>query len=206
MSSLAVFILAMPALIAVFGYGFDTLRLVYVKESLQGTLNRATQAGVSQTVSYTAERVDANGNTVEVSVIGLEGGLDGNFLIQTPGTESAAAVAYRFYKWNTEKMRENNILECATAPGLPPSATQVKGTTGNGYNDQVLCGGTITYDGKPLTSNQLCAPLNESNSPKYGLRYTTTETVSAAFLRIVGIQNHYIKDLESVSYVRGAGC
>lgn len=207
MSSIVVFILGMPALLVAFGYGFDSLRLIYVKESLQGTLNRATQAGVAQTISYTGQRLDSDGNVVDVPMIGLVGNAS-NHVPPTSNrnTKTAPQIAYQFYAWNTEAMRTKKVLECSTAPGLPATEPTKKSSVGAGMNTEVVCGGKIEYVGKPLTASELCTPLSDPLSARYGLRYTVTETVSAAFLRIVGIQNHYVKDLTSISYVRGRGC
>ncbi len=207
MSSIVIFILGMPLIIVAFGYGFDSLRLIYVKDSLQGTLNRATQTGVSQTVSYTGQRVDSDGNLKNVALIGLAGNTAKGVPV-TSNPITARDVAYRFYTWNTADFRSDNskVLECTPAPGLPATVPAQKGSVGAGVNTEIICGGNIEYVGAPLTASELCDDMSDPASAKYGLRYTVTETVSAAFLRIAGIQNHYVKDLTSVSYVRGNGC
>lgn len=178
MSSVALFILALPLLLLAFGYGFDSLRLVFIKESLQGRLNLAAQAGVS--VTYTQPTT-----TGDVVTLGSPGELDGN---------AARQRAWNSYRLNTEGMRSNGRILMCSQP-----AWNVEPTNGE------PCAGTVTVLGQPLSSSQLCAPLSVPSN-QYGLKYTVNEEVRSAFLSMFGIASHELHNLTATALVRARSC
>lgn len=91
MATISLFILGLPLIIGVFGFGFDEARALYIKGYLQ---NRATLAVQSALASST--NTDSNGNLY----------IDPNVYAQV----------YNNYEDNTSSYRSNGtILTCATS-------------------------------------------------------------------------------------------
>ena len=185
MSSVAMFILALPLLIIAFGYGFDSLRLVFIKESLLDKLTLATQAGVS--VNYVA----ANG------LVTLGAPEDGGQL----DAASSRIRAYDVYTLNTATMRSTGqILTCSTPQyNVQPTPNE-------------KCAGMVTVIGSPLTVPQTCAPLSDNhgsaiNDNMYGIKYVVNENVKMSFLPIFKVKDSAdLQNLTSTSLVRARDC
>ena len=56
-STAAVFIIALPLIVGVFGLAFDSVRLVYIKSYLQGRADIATQSAVNTSYTNTRDRL-----------------------------------------------------------------------------------------------------------------------------------------------------
>lgn len=183
MSSVALFILALPLLIVAFGYGFDSLRLVFIKESIQDKVTLAAQSGVA--VNY----VGSNG------LVTLGSPLDGG---QSEDISSKLR-AYQIYGQNTAEMRENGqILTCQELEKVQfPTNTQ--------------CAEYAEIIGEPLTVAQTCTPLSDGNDIRYdnmyGLKYSVNENVKMTFLTIFGVKETAdLKNITATALVRARGC
>lgn len=108
MSVPAVFILALPMLLAAFGWGFDTMRLQYMKQWLTVRAEAAVAAGT--TVSYTGAI-----NSVDSTVIIGEENPDG-----TTDVWAAYDKAWENYELNTENRRDEALLQCDLYGDLDP--------------------------------------------------------------------------------------
>lgn len=99
-SSIALFILMLPLIVGIFGFGFDIVRWSYAKNYAQGRMNMAIETAM--TYRYT----NANGNTA----------------LGQPGYADAVTVlGETYYQINTAHSRDSGdggLLSCADADML----------------------------------------------------------------------------------------
>ena len=191
MSSVALFILALPLMVLSFSFGFEALRYVYVKDRMQDVLDGAAQTAIAQTIS---RNDDATGepviflNTTNNSTVNYTYG----------ATEDAAK---RFYKNNTESLRTAKIFCSKLQSGLGCGNTPV---SANFFVSEM---GTVVdparLNNSFLFAGELCE--NFKDSKRYGVKFTVEEEISTAFLKIFGVESFPLK-LSSQAYLRGRGC
>lgn len=105
-STAAVFIIALPLLVGVFGLAFDSVRLVYIKSYLQGRADLATQSAVNTSYTNPANRLIYLGRP-------SDGGTG----------QSSINVADSFYAQNTASKRgTGGFLSSTGTYGQPTTA------------------------------------------------------------------------------------
>lgn len=179
------FILLLPLIIGVFGYGFDSLRLLYVKNLVQVRADAATQAGVA--LNYTTV-IDGEERVVLGSPVDVEAG------------ETAMVQAYDNYGINTTLMRppNSNILTCSGVPlTIHPNASTLNPTS-------EACAQATAIIGTPISNSDLCS--RRTVAAEYGVQLRVNETVDTVFLRILGKNQFHLTNITSSSLVRGANC
>lgn len=158
-ASTALIIIAIPLILGAFGYGFDTLRLVYAKRYLQGRLDLATQAGAS--IAYT----NAQGN-VRLGEVGVQ--------------NAAVAEANRVFLENTSNARPlvggQSLIDCTT--------NDVQNKVDN-CNVTFSVVGTAPRQ----STNFCDDLPNSTADSVYGLGGHATDRVQTVFLRLIGVES-----------------
>jgi hypothetical protein len=187
-TTVAIFILSLPLIIGLFGYGFDSARSVYFRNYIQGRADIAVAAGVAQTT------VDASGNLV----------------LSNNATSSATATAVQYYLDNTRNMRTENgggALTCQEGylgqSGQSGTLSSIGGHPTSGSGDQAGCVGGATITNNSINSGNTCAAGTKS---AYGVHYTATEKISTTFLGILGIHELTLSPVEAEASLVSAGC
>jgi len=184
-SGAALFILSLPLMIGVFGFGFDAMRLAYAKRIAQGRLDLATQSAAA--VTYTRA--------------------DGTIQLGTPTNPFAwRDVAYNQYAQNTSSRRKgadgtSSFFQCP-----PPN-----GTVPDYADDNQKCAGIAEVVGTPPPLGfNFCQPPGSQIAPLdtrnvYGVRMSVKEQVPTSFLKLIGIRDMTF-GIRSESLIRQRNC
>lgn len=181
----AIFILAMPLIIGVFGLGFDSLRVLHIKNIIQMRVDSATQAGAA--INYTKNTSGPAATAV------LELGAPGDPV----SGDSALQAMYANYDINTQDMR-GTVLACDPAAPQTLNLTIVPPTS----DPCATVGGIV---GTPIKYNDLCKNMS-INTNKYGVRLAVNEKIDTTFLNILAINSVDLKNIHSTSAIRARNC
>lgn len=217
--SLTMFILTVPLMLLAFGYGFESLRLVYLRNFLESRATMAASAGVA--VNY------ASRNTEGQSKIFIGQPED------TKSGEKALAAAYANYRLNTDSKRTSAILTCG-APGgerftveqlhpdetgaANPTSSAAVGGSGerrlqNKLNQKktegVDCYFVSRIIGKPLDPDELCSSVATSSGvtltrPEYGVVVGVNEQVAMTFFKIFNIDERPLDGIQGSALIRAS--
>lgn len=202
-STLTLFILALPVILLAFGYGFDSVRLTYLRNFLESRAEIAATAGAS--VTHTADRADPQGTPVVGSTV-----IIGAYGDSTAG-ESALARAYSNYMQNTESKRDDRILTCTQlapdfrypdtnpAPG-PEIDWRLKNFMANNP-DKCLFATQVV--GNPIPGEELCSSQVDGR-PEYGVTVGVNERVALTFLKIFNIDDTWVNDIRGTALIRAS--
>lgn len=194
-SAAAILILALPLLLGAFGYGFDSLRLSYLKTYLQGRADLAVQTAVTNVYTcgddansgpcyarQTGEPVPAKG-TVLLGRAAQTGCTYDREAWQTATPNCGVGLNYS-YTENTAAKRSPKILMCTAAQVLAGTTT----ATPTGVN----CAGGAKVIGNAIsTTGNWCgnvtgAGVTAITRPAYGVSFQVNEKISYVFLSLIG--------------------
>ena len=215
MSVPALFILALPMLLAAFGWGFDSMRLQYMKQWLIVRAEAAVAAGTTE--NYTGPI-----NSVDSTVIIGEENPDG-----TTDVWPAYDKAWENYELNTENRRDEELLQCDLYGDLDPTELGTVPQPGQPYSPanpmrtpsgaeklmkeymiktQPSCAMVFGIIGTPggvlnptTERQQLCAA--DADSTQYGMIVGVNEMLSPVFLTMFGVEAFELRAISGTSLV-----
>ncbi len=190
-ASVTIAILTLPFIAAAFGYGFDSLRLVMVRESLEGSLNSAATAAVTATRSEQSQ-----------------------VYFDVPVAQSRAQQVYRAATADERGDSAGSSLACpaptVVSQGvIQPASYEVSRIwpTTPASADCLLrlrvsapAGAFVDPTGKLVVTNenQVCSNRGVLSELSVGL--STHEEVPMTFLRIVGISDQSLRSVTAYAY------
>lgn len=175
-SAIAIFILTLPLLIALFGFAFDTIRLVYARNYIQGRLDLAVGTASAETFT----------NYLGGTRLGMPG-----------GEEIAADLADAYYVANTRAKRSTGNNQPAMLM-CPEDNLLFDGTAECSANFSI-----VYTNGRPSQGFDFCA--DPSTGELYGVEGRVTERIHPVFLSLVGLDD-YVVTLRSTAPLRGGNC
>ena len=181
-ASISMFILSLPLIIGSFGFGFDEVRGIYIKNYIQSRADIAVQ------------------NAVALNTSTLSNGL----LYIDP---SVGDTVSSNYDTNTQNYRNQSILSCTPSDTVYSGVNnQTYSPTANISQDNKApaCSQSVTVIGsssqstscKNLSSNTFVSPV------KYGVHFETKEKINTVFLRILGIPTINLGTIKAETLIR----
>lgn len=195
-SAAAILLLAMPLLLGAFGYGFDSIRLSYIKTYLQGRADLAVQTAVTNV--YTCGD-DANAGPCYARQVGEPVPSKGTVLLgraAQPGctydrdgwrssTPNCGVGLDYSYTQNTAAKRSPKILMC-TATQVLAGTTTATPTGVNCAGGSAVIGNAIDAATGNFCGNVTGAGVTSLTRPAYGVSFQTNEKVAYVFLSLIG--------------------
>ena len=191
-SAVTIAILTIPFIVTAFGYGFDSLRLVMVRESLEGSLNAAATAAVTATVSdqskvyFDVPTAQARAQAIyQAETAGERGDSAGSSLACPTPTAVNLGVA-----------QPSSYEQSRSWPSTPDSADcllRFRVNAPQGASVDAMQTTVVVDKGEVCSGNGVASELSVGLS--------THEDVPMTFLRIVGVSDQSLRSVTAYGYI-----
>jgi len=175
-ASISLFILSLPLIVGSFGFGFDEVRGIYIRNYVQGRADLAVQNAVAATTTTTSK-----GNI----------SLDANYVNDVINN----------YEKNTQEYRNNSILSCSSKATTTYNPTNQ--ITHQNISSTASCVQTVWQVGTFFNQATACKNLNSFGpTSAYGVHFQVKEKINTIFLRILGINTINLGTINAESLIR----
>ena len=182
-ASISMFILSIPLIVGSFGFGFDEVRGIYLKNYIQSRADLA----VENAVALDTKTLSSGALSIDPSI----------------GDQVSSN-----YKDNTLDYRNQSILSCTPSQtvysGISGSYYSSTTNTSIHQDSAPSCTQTVTIlgDSSQTTSCKDLSTNTFANPVKYGVHFEVKEKINTVFLRILGINTINLGTVKAETLIR----